>query len=90
LGGECVPTARRARALDAAAGAGGGALIGLGVSDEEAAYYDAEFRRGRTILVVDPDQRGQLVQTLYAAHNAQSRQVMTSGTLADQIAARQI
>ena len=48
-------------ALAASAGVGAGAglvvgaLAGLGVSDEEAAYYDAEFRRGRTIVVVQGD-----------------------------------
>lgn len=29
-----------------------GAFVGLGVSDEEAAYYDEEFKKGRTIVVV--------------------------------------
>ncbi|MBA3395977.1 MAG: general stress protein [Deltaproteobacteria bacterium] len=48
-------------ALAASAGAGAaaglvvGAFMGLGVSDEEAAYYDAEFGKGRTIVVVQSD-----------------------------------
>jgi outer membrane lipoprotein SlyB len=53
----------------AAAGMLAGALVGLGVSDEEAAYYDAEFRKGHTILVVQPDDRAQLVKTVFSAHN---------------------
>lgn len=45
-------------AIGLSAGAGAatglvvGAFVGLGVTDEEAAYYDEEFRKGRTIVVV--------------------------------------
>jgi hypothetical protein len=35
-------------------GAVAGSLVGLGISDEEAAYYDEEFRRGNTIVVAQP------------------------------------
>lgn len=38
--------------IGAAAGAVAGALVGLGLTDEEAAYYDEEFRKGHTIIVV--------------------------------------
>ncbi len=38
--------------IGAATGVVVGALVGLGISDEEAAYYDEEFRKGRTIVVV--------------------------------------
>ena len=44
-------------ATGAAAGGLVGALTGLGVSDEEAAYYDEEFKKGRTIVVVQTDDR---------------------------------
>ena len=40
--------------VGAAAGGVAGALLGLGISDEEAAYYDEEFQRGRTIVVAQP------------------------------------
>lgn len=83
-GGMLVALAASA-ASGAAAGILVGALVGLGVSDEEAAYYDAEFRKGHTILVVEPEHRAQLVQTIFFAHNAQNRQMVTSGTLAEQI-----
>jgi outer membrane lipoprotein SlyB len=72
----------------AAAGALVGTLVGLGISDEEAAYYDAEFRKGHTILVVQPGDRAQLVQTIMTAHNVENRQMVTQGTLAQQIAER--
>lgn len=46
-------------ALSAGAGAATGLVIGsfvgLGISDEEAAYYDEEFRKGRAIVVVQSD-----------------------------------
>ena len=58
--------------------------------DSQAAYYDAEFRKGHTILVVQPGDRAQLVQTILAAHNARSREFITSGTLADQIEQRHL
>lgn len=38
--------------IGAATGVIVGALVGLGITDEEAAYYDDEFRKGRTIVVV--------------------------------------
>ncbi len=43
----------------AAAGAAaigiGGALAGMGVSDEDAKYYEGEYRAGRTIVTVEGD-----------------------------------
>lgn len=74
----------------AAAGMLVGALVGLGVSDEEAAYYDGEFRKGHTILVVQPDDRAQLVKTVFSAHNVHDRELITRGTLAEQIEHRHL
>lgn len=56
----------------AAAGIIVGSLIGLGVSDEDAAYYDEEFRKGRTIVVVQSDDRADLASTILRARNAQN------------------
>jgi hypothetical protein len=36
----------------AAAGGISGALVGLGIPEDEAKYYDDEFRRGRTLMTV--------------------------------------
>ncbi len=88
-GGLLIALAASA-ATGAAAGVLVGALVGLGVSDEEAAYYDAEFRKGHTILVVQPDDRSQLVRTILSAHNARNRETITSGTLAEQIDQRHL
>jgi hypothetical protein len=39
-------------ALGAATGGVAGALIGLGISEEDAAFYDSEFKAGRTVVTV--------------------------------------
>jgi hypothetical protein len=39
-------------AAGAAAAGIGGALIGMGISDDDAKYYDSEFKAGRTIVTV--------------------------------------
>ena len=61
-------------ATGAAAGGVVGALTGLGVSDEEAAYYDEEFRKGRTIVAVQTDDRADVAyQILQQNHSLQSQ-----------------
>ncbi len=75
-------------ALSAASGAAAagivGALVGLGVSDQDAAHYEREFKEGRTILVLQGDERGALARTILMAHHAQEREVSTE-TLAARI-----
>lgn len=46
--------------IGAAAGAVAGGLVGLGLTDEEAAYFDEEFRGGHTIIVVQTAQNPDL------------------------------
>jgi len=69
----------------AAAGAVIGTLVGLGIKDEDAAYYDAEFRKGRTILVVQPDERARLAETILAGNRAQEGRYVRSPTFAEQV-----
>src|SRR5207248_5845370 len=45
--------------IGAAAGGLFGALIGLGVPEEEARYYEGEFQSGRTLVTVKADGRQQ-------------------------------
>lgn len=75
-------------AASAAAGAGAaalvGTLVGLGISDEDAAYYDEEFKKGRTIVVVRDDERRNLVQTIFRGHGAEPR-LMTERSFAEQL-----
>jgi hypothetical protein len=59
-------------AAGGAAGALVGALVGLGVPDEEAAYYDEEFKKGRTIVVVQSDDRADLAYRLLNQHHSRN------------------
>lgn len=54
----------------AAAGAVVGALAGLGVGKGEAEYYDEEFRKGRTIVVVKSDERASEAYRILVARNS--------------------
>lgn len=83
-GGTLVAIAASA-AAGAAAGVLVGTLVGLGVTDEEAAYYEEEFRQGRTIVVVEPDDRAALVQTILRANNARARRDVVRESFAQQI-----
>jgi hypothetical protein len=47
-----------------------GALIGLGVPEEEATYYDSQFRTGRTIVTVHADDRSAAAWEILARHGA--------------------
>lgn len=46
-------------AAGAAAAGIGGALAGMGISDEDATYYDSEYRSGRTIVTVQGGAHGE-------------------------------
>ena len=59
LAGGLLAGALGGAAVGAAAGGLLGALTGLGVSEEEARYYDQEFQAGRTIVTVKADGRYQ-------------------------------
>jgi hypothetical protein len=47
-----------------------GALVGLGVPEEEATYYDTQFRTGRTIVTVRADDRSAAAWDVLARHGA--------------------
>lgn len=47
-----------------------GALVGLGVPEEEATYYDQEFKTGRTIVTVRADDRSPEAWDILARHGA--------------------
>lgn len=90
IAGGLLAALAASAASGAAAGVLVGTLVGLGVTDEEAAFYDDEFKKGRTIVVVQGDDRRELTQTILTAHHAQNAQVLTPGTLADQVAQRSL
>lgn len=47
-----------------------GALVGLGVPEEEASYYDSQFKTGRTIVTVRADDRSAAAWEVLARHGA--------------------
>jgi hypothetical protein len=62
-------------AAGAAAAGIGGALIGMGLSDDDAKYYDKEFRSGRTIVTVQGanSARAQTILSGAGGYNRASR-----------------
>jgi hypothetical protein len=62
-----------AAAGGAAAGVGG-ALVGMGIPDEDAEHYESEFRAGRTVVTVQGP-RAEESYELLARHGAHSRHV---------------
>jgi hypothetical protein len=53
-----------------AVGGIGGALTGMGVSKQDAEYYDQEFRGGRTLVTVDPRDRRPEAEQIMRDHGA--------------------
>jgi hypothetical protein len=47
-----------------------GGLVGLGVPEEEASYYDTEFKSGRTIVTVRADERSADAWNMLVRHGA--------------------
>lgn len=72
-------------ALLASAGAGAtvgtviGGLIGLGIPEEDASYYESEFQSGRTIVTVRADARYTEATDILRRHGAIER--ATAGTV---------
>lgn len=62
---------------NAAAGAGvaglAGALLGWGMSDEDARHYEGEFKSGKTILTVSAGAREAEAKAIITRHGAVSR-----------------
>lgn len=61
----------------------GGALTGMGVSKEDAEYYDREFRGGRTIVTVEAGDRrteAEMIMRDHGAYDAASRRVASERT----------
>jgi len=58
----------------AAAGAIVGSLIGLGIPEEEAHYYEGEFKAGRTLVTVKAEGRETEAWSILHRHGAYNRQ----------------
>jgi len=68
----------------AGAGLGGvtGALIGAGIPEDEAQYYQGEFEEGRVIVTVNPEGRADEARAIlrsYDAYDATAREIMSGG-----------
>lgn len=50
-----------------------GSLVGLGVSDEDAAYYEGEIKSGRTVVTVNAGADADRVKAILANHGGYSR-----------------
>jgi alanine dehydrogenase len=72
IAGGLLAAIAASAASGAAAGVVVGSLVGLGISDEEAAYYDEEFRKGRTIVVVQTDDKADVAYRILSGHNSQN------------------
>lgn len=67
-------------AVGAAAGGLLGALVGMGIPEEEARYYEGEFKSGRTIVTVKSDGRSQEAMDILRRHGAYGVEGPTMGT----------
>jgi hypothetical protein len=65
-------------AAGAAAAGVAGALVGLGIPDEDAAYYEGEFKSGRTIVTVKDGAKGKGAHSVLTQHGGYNRQSSAS------------
>jgi hypothetical protein len=70
--------------IASAAGAGAigtivGALIGLGIPEEEAKFYEGEFAAGRSLVTVKPEQRYAEARAILRNNGAYDMQANASG-----------
>jgi hypothetical protein len=61
-------------AAGAAAAGIGGALVGLGIPDDDAAYYEQEFKAGRTIVTVKEGANASGAERVLCQYGGYSRQ----------------
>ena len=66
-------------AAGAAAAGIAGALMGAGVPEDEAAFFEEEFKRGRTLITVRAGKRAEASQQLIQRHGGHIREPKTSG-----------
>lgn len=65
-----------------------GALIGLGVPEEEAHYYEGEFKSGRTLVTVKADGRAAEAWAILQRHGAYNRECAAQATTGVEATAR--
>jgi hypothetical protein len=70
VAGGILATALTGAAVGGVAGGITGALTSLGVSEEDARYYDTEFQAGRTLVTVRAEARNGEAQEVLRRHRA--------------------
>jgi uncharacterized protein (TIGR02271 family) len=83
IAGGILASILASAAVGAAVGGLAGALIGLGIPEEEAKYYEEEFRAGRTIVTVKSGARTEEARGVlhsYGAHDIDSRPTVAAGS----------
>ena len=70
IAGGILASLLASAALGAAAGGLVGALVGLGVPEEEAQYYEEEFRSGRILVTVRANGRVEEAREILLSHGA--------------------
>lgn len=73
IAGGTLAAIAASAATGAAAGGLAGALVGMGMSEEDVAYYDAEFNRGRAVVTVDAGVRAAEAERVIAQHGGYNR-----------------
>jgi hypothetical protein len=79
IAGGLLAAVLASAASGAAAGVLVGALAGLGISDDDVTYFDQEFQRGRTIVVVETQDRVDVAYDILRRNNSFERQIATAG-----------
>jgi hypothetical protein len=62
-------------AVGATAAGVAGTLIGLGISNEDAGYYETELRTGSTLVTVTGGAQERAAQEVFARHGGRARQI---------------
>lgn len=57
VAGGILATTLTGAAVGTAAGGISGAFVGMGIPEEEAKYYDSEFKQGRTLMTVKSEEK---------------------------------
>lgn len=70
IAGGVLASIAASAAVGAAAGGLVGALVGMGIPNDEAEYYEGEFREGRTIVTVNAQNRYTEVREVLRRHGA--------------------
>jgi hypothetical protein len=79
IAGGTLAAVLASAATGAAATGLAGALIGLGIPDEDAEYYEEEFKRGRTIVSVDAGMSYDEVMDVLRRYGADEHGTHTEG-----------